>query len=111
MQKHRSKGRKLVITLDELEQLAQETPNCMYCGHELAWVPHGDRKTHSDSPTLDRYHNENTLSKQSVRIVCYRCNAGKGDDTYEKYVKRCKDVIKRYEDPIISSRIQSIQRI
>lgn len=94
---HRRRGRKIIVSIDELAKLAYSTKHCMYCGIELAWNPRGDGLIHPDSPTLDRYDNENELNINNVRIICHPCNAGKGEDTYEDYVKRCRNVVRIHD--------------
>lgn len=94
---HRRAGRKVIVSIDELTNLAHSTKNCMYCGIELAWKTRGTGKTYPDSPSLDRYNNEKVLNINNIRIVCKPCNAGKGEDTYEDYVKRCRNVVRIHD--------------
>ena len=93
---HKRYGHKVLISIDELANLAHETTHCMYCGVELRWNPRGDDRIYPDSPSLDRYDNGNVLDTKNVRIICHPCNAGKGIDTYEGYVNRCRNVVKIY---------------
>jgi hypothetical protein len=81
----------ILISLDELAEIAKSTTYCYYCGRTLIWS--GNMHTRSHSPTLDRMHNEKYISKDNCRIICLACNAGKSSDTEDEYINRCRQVV------------------
>lgn len=87
------------ISLDDLEQLAKNSPTCYYCGTTLIY--YGNKTICRTSPTLDRIDNSNILTSKNVRIICHRCNSGKSSDTEEEYITRCRHIVDRRDKGVI----------
>lgn len=84
---HKRRGCTVDISSQWLAALAQNTTQCQLCGDVLDWSIGRGKPPKYNHPTLDRIHNEKHLAKESVMIICYRCNMAKGqnsiDDTLE----------------------------
>ncbi len=69
----------MCISTSELIKMAQGAVHCNYCGIELNWSA-GKGKTRSNSPTLDRKENGTKIDRDSIQILCHRCNSIKGNE-------------------------------
>ena len=90
---HRKSGNKIIITTDQLTELAEETTHCKWCGRELQWET--GKGVNSTCPTLDRRNNESFLDIDNVDIICLSCNAGKGkqsEEEFRRYIKKMYEV-------------------
>jgi hypothetical protein len=96
---HRKKGNEIKITFDELETLAKQSTYCKICGCELMWG-YGNKngKVQSNSPTLDRIDNGNTISVDSIQILCHSCNTTKRHRTMDQMLQYCKNFVKKFEE-------------
>jgi len=91
---HKTRGFKIEISVRQLRDIAIQTPLCQYCAKPLKWGSgRGERPRH-DTPTMDRLRNEGVVTTENIRIVCYQCNMGKGQETLEQYIEHCKAVVK-----------------
>lgn len=79
---HKKKKYNVIITVDELTNLAKNTLNCPICGIKFRWE-YGRGNT-MNSPTLDRINNEDSITKENCHIICKRCNITKLDRTLEE---------------------------
>ena len=93
---HIRRSMEVHLTRDWLEQKARETPCCELCGDELRWEPCGQRGMFPNTPTLDRVSNERVLTKDNIMILCNSCNAGKGVQSLDEYVAKCKRISERF---------------
>lgn len=84
---HKRKGFTINISINELVEMAKQTVNCLRCGRSLNWGPKG--KPGRNSPTLDRIHNGQILSKDTVQILCLSCNSSKSNSTVTSSVENC----------------------
>ena len=97
LRSHRKKGSIIDITVKELVGLARDTPNCSICGCGLNWS-YGTKngKLQSNSPTLDRTKNENTINRNNIMIICHSCNATKRNRTMDEFVEYCEMISKKF---------------
>jgi len=79
----------VAVTLDECMEM--DNDYCYYCGCKLEWE-RGTGFTNC-SPTIDRFNNENVLTKNNIVFACRACNSGKNSGTVEEYIERCKRVV------------------
>lgn len=94
LKNHERTGCEIAITVEELTELAAKTPNCMFCRTELGW---GTRQgMRSNSPTLDRLHNGHMISKDTILILCMRCNRTKGDRPMAEFIKFCQLIGRKF---------------
>lgn len=80
------------ISMEELEQIGENTKFCPICGIEIDWGIGNKGKAVPNSPSLDRKYNEQELNKNNVWVICWRCNQGKNKGTLEEYIDHCKRV-------------------
>jgi 5-methylcytosine-specific restriction endonuclease McrA len=90
---HRKRKFIIKVTTDELENLAKNTQECLYCGEKLNWS--WGRGHSSHSPTLDRINNEVEIRIDNVEIICRRCNATKYDRSKEDFIRYCEMIVNR----------------
>jgi len=98
-----SRRKELVVTItrDELEFMARATTNCFYCGCELLWsVGEGYRDR---TPTLDRLHNEEILTKDNIVICCRQCNTTKTNRSYSEFVVYCEHIVNTHKSRLIAA--------
>jgi len=94
---HKRNGCEIKITIDELEQIAKNTKNCEYCGHELIYraKQKNDRKY---IPTLDRIDIENEIRLDNIQILCIICNTTKLNRTHKEFIEYYKNLSKKFND-------------
>ena len=91
--KHRMKGLSIDMSIKELEKIGLESKTCSICGRRLNWtIGSKNNRLHDDSPTLDRIDGGNTISKNSVWIVCHECNRTKGGRSMSDFVNYCRRI-------------------
>ena len=90
---HRRSGYKISITVDELEEMARNTPYCKFCGVLLVWNHSG--KLGKLSPSADRIDNDGPFSADNIQIICNGCNSSKRDRRRPSLV-RYRDDTKSY---------------
>ncbi|MCE5296226.1 MAG: hypothetical protein LLG16_03880 [Euryarchaeota archaeon] len=88
---HKKRGCQIFITLAELVDMARETYQCPICGTELQWL-YGIGSS-KNSPTLDRAYNTNDISRETIWIICRRCNTMKQDNSFADLVKWAKRIV------------------
>lgn len=96
IQSHRRRGNKMLITVEWLEKLAHKTEECPICKVKLAWNEKINNSQLTNSPSLDRLNNGNTLSKNNVWIICTVCNITKGARTMKQFIRYCNLISKNY---------------
>lgn len=95
--KHRKRGNEVLITTDQLEEMAKATKFCLLCGKELDWsIYTKSRKPKTNSPSLDRKENGLVLTKENVWILCHKCNTMKQDLPFSQYIEHCKMVVDKF---------------
>jgi len=82
------------ISIDELENLAEKTTHCQYCGKLLNWDLQNKGRQLHDSPTLDRINNEPTLSLDNTKIICYFCNRAKMNLNFNEFIQWISSIYK-----------------
>lgn len=92
---HRAKGHTVVITTKQLEQKALSVESCELCGCKLDWSRKKGRPL-PNSPSLDRKHNERTVTQENILITCFKCGVSKQNRTLEEFVKYCAHVAARF---------------
>jgi len=92
--RHRDNGYNVIITKEDLYNLAELTTHCPYCGINLSW---DNTKLSDNSPSLDRIDNEQYLSPDNVEIICARCNRTKSNRTKKEFIEYCKTIVSRSE--------------
>lgn len=90
---HKRNGYKIQITTNELEQLVKETTHCFYCGQFFIYKG----SFCETSATLDRIDNGKILTRNSVRIICSKCNMSKGKRTHNEFVEYCSKISKQFK--------------
>lgn len=91
---HRSKYN-VDMNVNILEERAKQTTRCELCGIELQWaIGHG---ISSESPTLDRRDNGDTLTADTTMIICRRCNASKQDRSLAEFVEYCNTILEKWK--------------
>ena len=95
--------RDMVVEFDVswLEEKALNTECCELCGEKLRWEPAGFQGMYFNTPTLDRVFNATTLTKDTIKILCNSCNSGKGTQSLEEYIAKCKRIAQKYESEMI----------
>lgn len=94
---HAGKGFTLLMTLEDIMNLAQKSTHCEICGDMFDWFATREKGSIcTNSPTLDRVNNETTLTLQNVQIICSRCNLTKSDRTMTEFIDYCRLVVKRF---------------
>jgi hypothetical protein len=73
------KGFAFTLTADEFTALCDS--NCFYCGEPATGI--------------DRYNNEIGYTLENSRPCCPTCNWMKGQQTYEAFINKCKQIIER----------------
>jgi hypothetical protein len=94
--RHERRGMVVEFTKEWLEQKARETQCCELCGDELRWEPVGFKGMYPNTPTLDRVSNEKVLTTENVMILCNSCNAGKGVQSLDEYIDKCKRIANKF---------------
>lgn len=98
---HRQAGYKMTITKYDLEVLAKQTSNCCYCNTELIYgngEHGGGKKASNQIPTMDRINGDKVITKENIRIICWRCNKTKSNRTHEEFVEYCKNIAIKFTD-------------
>jgi len=90
---HKRKGFIVNIPVDELEEIAKQATHCPICGCNLQWKP---RKACPNSPSLDRKNNGNIISKDTIWIICYKCNTTKWNRTWNEFLDYCELVTNKF---------------
>ncbi len=97
---HRERGHIVLISIEELINLAKQTKYCNICGTKLSYFTDVDDhiNRYIKHATLDRILNTTTYTINEVGILCNRCNSIKGDlninelkniiNGYVKYIKK-----------------------
>ena len=96
--KHRKKGYKISLTIDEVCQMAKISQFCQICGIKLDWKfgTKGIGKNKPNSPSIDRINNEKELRKDNIMIICRKCNSTKSDRTFIGFINYCKLVVDKF---------------
>jgi len=76
---HRRRGYDVAISVDELERMATQVRECLYCSSVLDWSLGTKGKTKPNSPSLDRINNGHSIKIDTVQVICCQCNLMKGD--------------------------------
>ena len=84
------------IDLNWLEKKAKETSVCPLCGVDL-YYGRGKGHDRTNTPTLDRLDNGNIITESNTAIICYKCNATKGNRSVVEFMAYCKAVIPKLE--------------
>lgn len=90
---HKKNGYEILITVDTLEDIAESTKICKWCGVDLQWE-YG-KGTVVNSPSLDRIDNESTITVDNIEIICRTCNLAKSNRTkleFKEHIKRMYEV-------------------
>jgi 5-methylcytosine-specific restriction endonuclease McrA len=94
-QQHKRRGIEVRLSRQELAEIAktETAKKCAYCETHLDWT-YGTKKgqIQDNSPTADRLNNEKFIDRNNIRIVCYRCNMGKGRWTLAEFISHCKRI-------------------
>lgn len=92
---HGRAGYEILMSRQELEEMALKVKVCPIDGVKLAWG-HGRGKQGPDSPSLDRIDNGMVIRADTVQIVCLACNTRKGALTMSEFVDYCRQVAKKF---------------
>ncbi len=91
---HKRKGFEVNLNSKELAEIIKNTKTCNICGIDLEF---GSRsKLSMDSPTVDRIDNGKKITKDSVWLLCHRCNTTKLDRSLDEFVEYCKMVVDKF---------------
>jgi hypothetical protein len=93
---HKRRKKPLLITRQELEEMALKTKECWLCGGNLEYCcPKGDKNFHYNSASLDVKDISKPLNKNNLQIICAHCNICKGMKTIKEFIEYCKLIAKR----------------
>jgi len=92
---HASKGFKILIPSSYLEGLLDGATHCSICGKELKHDL-GDGYS-PDSPSIDRYDNEDELRYDNIWVVCRKCNSTKSNRTMKEFYDYCKGITEKFK--------------
>ena len=95
LRSHKLHHCKIDISASDLEEIAKITTRCPMCNCVLTW---GNSKLSSNSPSLDRINNGKIINKDSVWIICQKCNASKQNRTWKEFVEYCKMISKKFTE-------------
>jgi 5-methylcytosine-specific restriction endonuclease McrA len=90
---HRKRGHVVNITIQELADLAKNTPTCQICEEPLQYYGNGSG-SHAKSASMDRVLNDGAYTISEIGILCTRCNALKGNIGFEKFKKVTEGFVK-----------------
>lgn len=81
LRRHKKNGFDIKISVSELVEMAQNVVKCPYCETVLDWnVRNKGPGPKPNSPSLDRIYNGKVIDKDSIQILCNRCNVVKGNE-------------------------------
>jgi 5-methylcytosine-specific restriction endonuclease McrA len=90
--RHKSVGYEVLLTVQELIDIAMNNSKCQLCGDDLMFYNgrQGKGKKYHNSVTLDRMNNEKTIHKDNILILCWKCNVTKQQRTMSEFHNYCK---------------------
>jgi 5-methylcytosine-specific restriction endonuclease McrA len=87
---HKKRGCKIMVTIDEIENMFNASMHCPICGLEYS---ENDDNIYA-SKSLDRINNELEIRIDNTWIICYRCNTSKGTFSTNEFIEYCKRITK-----------------
>lgn len=93
---HRRNGYIVNIEIKDLENLAINTSNCIYCDTKLNYDRGHKHSTFGNSPSLDSINNEKNLNINNVQIICHRCNTIKHDMSHNEFINYCNNIVNKF---------------
>ena len=95
----------VVISINELENKAKNTPNCIYCNKPLNYLL-GEKagRTQHNSPCLDRISGSPFIAVYNTVICCLDCSNAKGMMTLDQWKEQIRQTMKQldnYEGSVI----------
>jgi hypothetical protein len=73
------------VTIPRIEKLLRDSPACSMCGVVLNFGSKGRgaaaRRSHDNSPSLDRFIPELGYVEGNIGVLCHKCNTRKNDNT------------------------------
>jgi hypothetical protein len=93
---HRKRGHEIKITIQELYNWVLGINSCKICGVVLNWELGNKHTVQSNSPTLDRIDNGNTIEFGKIQILCHPCNTAKRERTMAEFIAYCHMVASKY---------------
>lgn len=93
---HKTRGFTVIITRQQLEELAKNSHNCVICLRPLNWQLGNKGTVQLDSPALDRINNEMEIRPDNCQITCHSCGSTKRNRTMRDFVSYCDMVSKRF---------------
>lgn len=87
---HRYDGIEIIGSIEEF--IHTYTGECAYCGMEFD-IFSSDRNL---SGSLDRIHNDDTMSPDNVQWLCLSCNRSKNNKTHDEYMEYVKMLYEKF---------------
>lgn len=97
--KRQKKTFDVVITVDELSEMASDTSICPICGVTLDYTPLKGR-LFDNSPSLDRKDNGDVVTKDSCWIICHKCNRTKSNRSLKEFVEYMEHALRSLKSSI-----------
>lgn len=76
----------VLLTYDELIVMARGSDTCPLCGTKFDWM---GKSNQANLPSLDRLHNEPTITAHNVWIICFECNMSKRNRSIQDFIDYC----------------------
>lgn len=92
---HKRRNHDVIITWEELTNMAILTTHCPICGCKLDWGTKKSGKAIAESPSLDRFDNCKKITTKNSWIICHFCNMAKGEKTIVEFIEYCKHINNR----------------
>lgn len=93
--KHKKRGFRIQITIEELVSLFEQTTHCIYCDQKME---RNKEILSSSSPTLDILDPKNkVVDINNIQIICHSCNSSKRNRTHQELVDWCKIVVQKFD--------------
>ena len=93
---HESKGVVVDFSMDELERVARIHDRCMLCGKPLHYGRKENGNTSDNSPTLTSVNNSNHIDKNSVFVLCIKCNSLMQNRSMVELLDFCRMIIHKF---------------
>ncbi len=92
--KRDKRGFKVSLTFKELYDMTLATTHCPICGVQIDYS-RGKGGLKHNSPSMDRIDNGMIVSKDTVWIICSRCNTTKHDRSMKEFKDYCAMVVSK----------------
>lgn len=95
---HKRRNHNVIITWEELLLKAEKVEYCPICGCKIDWGTKKSGKAIPTSPSLDRFDNSKTITKDNSWIICHFCNMAKGELSLIEFIDYCNHITERRDN-------------